>query len=170
MLREIKKFAPHYAEILSQQYVGRHGGPAEIEAFWMELQDPAYAIKEIGNGCPDVSSGSGHSIDSASASGPSDEQATDPDMARFVARAEIVGAKAAADCNISKGLLTRKRADEIFAEFVKTKNMHSWVARNKNSVNQASSVIQYAFDDKCEFRDTASEEKIGLQIIKYILD
>jgi len=168
MLREIKKFAPHYAEILSQQYVGKHGG--EIEAFWMELQDPAYAIKQISQGCADESTGSQAASSRASASQASEDKAADRYKAQITARAEIVGAKAAADCSVARGLMTKASAEKDFAEFVKTKQMQAWAALNKTSVDKASAALQYAFNGKCEFRDDVSEEDIGLKIIKYIVD
>jgi len=170
MLREIKKFAPHYAEILSQQYVGKHGGPAEIEAFWMELQDPAYAIKEISQGCADESTGSQAASSRASASQESEDEVADRYKAQITARAEIVGARAAADCSVARGLMTKASAEKDFAEFVKTKQMQTWAALNRTSVDKASAALQYAFNGKCEFRDDVSEEDIGLKIIKYVLD
>jgi len=170
MLREIKKFAPHYAELLDQQYVGQHGGPAEIEAFWMELQDPAYAIKEIGEGCPDEGSGASASGSASSGSQAANDQANDEYKIKISARARVIGAKAAADCNASKGLLSKKVADEVFTEFVKGKQMQSWVLANKASIDKASAALQDMMDSKCDFRADASEESIGLRIIKYILD
>ncbi|MFZ9619970.1 MAG: hypothetical protein ACO289_02105 [Prochlorococcaceae cyanobacterium] len=50
MLREVRAFAPHYHELVTSKYTSDFA-TVELEAFWMELQEPAAVMAQFKTVC-----------------------------------------------------------------------------------------------------------------------